>query len=184
MPAAVVARLGQNKSTTCLGYPLFWATCPPSAGYVGSDLDARHEQKRRRLNCHTLPEDRRRSTCVQTNGISASVLASGVFRGATLLIEKRSLCRQIRSGRVCKIRAVVLTCDVGPNITGQANLSNGWGGVADNGALKRQGRTDAPGGGAANGTNLQFDASWSSSIYRVNSTVQPASIRLIPSIKT
>ena len=71
-----------------------------------------------------------------------------------------------------------------PNITGQANLSNGWGGVADNGALKRQGRTDAPGGGAANGTNLQFDASWSSSIYRVNSTVQPASIRLIPSIKT
>ena len=80
---------------------------------VGSDLDARHEQKRRRLNCHTLPEDRRRSTCVQTNGISASVLASGVFRGATLLIEKRSLCRQIRSGRVCKIRAVVLTCDVG-----------------------------------------------------------------------
>ena len=77
------------------------------------------------------------------------------------------------------------TRDVGaPNITGQANLSNGWGGVADNGALKRQGRTDAPGGGAANGTNLQFDASWSSSIYRVNSTVQPASIRLIPSIKT
>lgn len=71
-----------------------------------------------------------------------------------------------------------------PNITGQANLSNGWGGVADNGALKRQGSTGAPGGGAANGTNLQFDASWSSSIYRVNSTVQPASIQLIPSIKT
>lgn len=84
-----------------------------TTSYVGSDLDARHEQKRRRLNRHTLPEDRRRSTCVQTNGISASVLASGVFRGATLLIEKRSLCRQIRSGRVCKIRAVVLTCDVG-----------------------------------------------------------------------
>ena len=134
------------------------------------------------------------------NGSRASINGTGLrcvkndFYAISIFRYKSSpLCRVIFK---CSVRVLCVVpsgrlitpgypaSDVGPNITGQSNLSNGWGGVADNGALKRQGRTDAPGGGAANGTNLQFDASWSSSIYRVNSTVQPASIRLIPSIKT
>ena len=156
------------------------------SGYVGSDLDARHEQKRRRLNCHTLPEDRRRSTCVQTNGISASVLASGVFRGATLLIEKRSLCRQIRSGRVCKIRAVVLTCDVGPNITGTWWARGPEKGVSEaSGAFvltepSNYGRGHDSGGATA---GIDFSADRATGIYGGSSTVQPASIHALACIK-
>lgn len=161
---------------------------------VGSDLDARHEQKRRRLNRHTLPEDRRRSTCVQTNGISASVLASGVFRGATLLIEKRSLCRQIRSWRVCKIRAVVLTSDVGPNITSVNTVENeigGWSSSDSNlsrGALYTTRANQGPRHQSSYRTGwyhmISLDASRSSSSFGRSTSVQPPSARLLVLIKT
>lgn len=71
-----------------------------------------------------------------------------------------------------------------PNITGNANLAIGWGGSAQSGALYTEGTTNAPGGGAANGTNLFIDAKKSSAIYGASSTVQPASLRVLILIKT
>ena len=138
------------------------------------------------MNCHTLPEDRRRSTCVQTNGISASVLASGVFRGATLLIEKRSLCRQIQSGRVCKIRAVVLTCDVGPNITGELGYMRDDVDVYQfaSGAFSiASGGIGYTGGNRVAGIKWTFSANRSNSAYAASDTVQPSSLRGLPCIK-
>lgn len=44
-----------------------------------------------------------------------------------------------------------------PNITGNANVCQGWGGLADTGALYRSGNSQAPTGGAANGINLYLN---------------------------
>ena len=70
-----------------------------------------------------------------------------------------------------------------PNIRGNVNVANGWGSIADAGALYREGTTQAPGGGAANGTYVYLVASRSSSVFGSSSGVQPPSIALIPCIK-
>lgn len=70
-----------------------------------------------------------------------------------------------------------------PNITGQVNLCGAWGGVASAGALSKSGSSGAPAGGAANGTNVYFDASGSRSVYGSSSTVQPSSVRGLFCIK-
>jgi hypothetical protein len=70
-----------------------------------------------------------------------------------------------------------------PNITGNVNVANGWGSIADAGALYREGTTQAPGGGAANGTYVYLVASRSSSVFGSSSTVQPPSVALLPCIK-
>lgn len=72
----------------------------------------------------------------------------------------------------------------GPNITGNVNVANGWGSIADAGALYREGTTQAPGGGAANGTYVYLVASRSSSVFGSSSTVQPPSMALLACIKT
>ena len=71
----------------------------------------------------------------------------------------------------------------GPNITGNVNVAKGWGSIADAGALYREGTTQAPGGGAANGTYVYLVASRSSSVFGSSSTVQPPSVALLPCIK-
>ena len=71
-----------------------------------------------------------------------------------------------------------------PNITGHVNVANGWGSIADAGALYREGTTQAPGGGAANGTYVYLVASRSSSVFGSSSTVQPPSVALLPCVKT
>ena len=71
-----------------------------------------------------------------------------------------------------------------PNITGQVNLCGAWGGVASAGALSKSGSSGAPAGGAANGTNVYFDASGSRSVYGSSSTVQPSSVRGLFCIKS
>lgn len=83
-----------------------------------------------------------------------------------------------RGGMTADVRTV------SPNITGAVNLCNGWGGVEDTGVFKKTGQTQSAGGGYANGTNLQFDASWSSSLFGVASTVQPPSLQSLACIKT
>lgn len=70
-----------------------------------------------------------------------------------------------------------------PNISGNVNVANGWGSIADAGALYREGTTQAPGGGAANGTYVYLVASRSSSVFGSSSTVQPPSVGLLPCIK-
>ena len=77
----------------------------------------------------------------------------------------------------------VLPVMFGPNITGQVNLCGAWGGVASAGALSKSGSSGAPTGGAANGTNVYFDASGSRSVYGSSSTVQPSSVRGLFCIK-
>ncbi len=70
-----------------------------------------------------------------------------------------------------------------PNITGNVNVANGWGGLEQSGALYTKDTTNAPGGGAANGTNLFIDAKKSSARYGASTTVQPASLRALVLIK-
>ena len=77
------------------------------------------------------------------------------------------------------------TCDVrSPNITGAVNLCSGWGGVSDTGVFKKTGQTESAGDSWTTGTNLQFDASWSSSLFGKASTIQPPALQSLACIKT
>ena len=70
-----------------------------------------------------------------------------------------------------------------PNITGNINMANAWGGLAEAGALYKSKTTRGPGGGADNGTNMYINAAKSSSIYGSSSSVQPPSMALLACIK-
>ena len=72
----------------------------------------------------------------------------------------------------------------GPNITGAVNLCSGWGGVSDTGVFKKTGQTESAGDSWTTGTNLQFDASWSSSLFGKASTIQPPALQSLACIKT
>lgn len=80
----------------------------------------------------------------------------------------------------------------GPNISGGFNANNGVAHGFDNyffadGAFSCNGSTDParPGnaGGSGGGGRIEMSASGSSSIYGNVSTVQPASVRVLPCIK-
>ena len=89
------------------------------------------------------------------------------------------------------IEGTTTTSDVGkkleaglPNITGYGNLAHGWGGDGWAGAFYIDGKTQGPGGSAANGVNFYMDASRASSLYGASTTVQPSALRLLACIKT
>ena len=103
------------------------------------------------------------------------------------VVHARSVRERTRSGALSGAPLVVvqlkLTADVrAPNITGSAPGSQGGQGYS--GALYRNGTT--PANNAGGGTTddwLTLDASRSDDTYGSSTTVQPASVRLMPLIK-
>ena len=79
-----------------------------------------------------------------------------------------------------------------PNITGSFDANRGF--IVDyttgsSGAIKshrvvQQDWSGMGAGGQTTGSGFDFDASWSNSAYGSSAYVQPASIRLIPCIKS
>ena len=71
-----------------------------------------------------------------------------------------------------------------PNIIGNAELTNGWGGKGWTGSLYENGHCSGREGVATDGGfNTGLDASRSSDLYGSSTTVQPAALRVLPCIK-
>ena len=98
-------------------------------------------------------------------------------------MEKGSLCRHARARRVCKIRGIVFTGDVGPNITGfVANIAGDLGGTGPFVNQQNAGTGWGPKDNRGN-TRQFFNASAAHYIYGALDTVQPRSLQFLPCIK-
>lgn len=72
-----------------------------------------------------------------------------------------------------------------PNISGYFMATDGWGGLGFTGPFWDEANcTGRTGAGSDGAESIGFDASRVTTIYGSSSTVQPASVRMLPVIKT